>query len=52
MYEAISAIIIAILTPLFESIRTHKNTATDAPPNPKRNAWANRVRKFQSRIRK
>jgi len=51
MYAAISAIIIAILTPFIELLREHKTTATDVVPNPKRSAWDERVRKFKSRIR-
>lgn len=51
MYAAISAIIIAILTPFIELLREHKTTATDVAPNPKRSAWDERVRKFKSRIR-
>ncbi len=51
MYEALATIIIAILTPFLEILRTYKHTALDAVPNPMRNAWAARVRQFKSRIR-
>ena len=52
MYEAIAAVLIAIITPFVSFLREHKTTATDAPPNPHRKRWLDRVRKFKSGLHK
>jgi len=51
MLEALPAIIIAILTPFLAFLQKHKTTATDVPPPPNRERWAERVRKFKSSLR-
>ena len=51
MYEALASILIAILSPFVAYVSSRKTEASDAPPVD-RKRWFNRVRSFESSIRK
>ena len=52
MSKIIASVLVSLLTPFVTYLVTSKNTAMDAYPVPHRERWLERVRKFQSRIRK
>jgi len=52
MLQILASVLVSLLTPLVACLVNAKNTAMDAYPVPHRERWLERVRKFQSRIRK
>ena len=52
MSKIIASVLVSLLTPFVAYLVTNKNTAMDARPTPHRERWLERVRKFQSSIRK